>query len=88
MKWSFTHKKFNEKSRECYNNKLQQDEEKKQTKSNTCKINDSANEIMVLITKATREDSGKPAHPRSLARTFAVRTSMKVDEGSDQTSDI
>ena len=33
-----------------------------------------AHEIMVLITYATSEDSGEPAHPRSLARAFAVRT--------------
>ena len=35
---------------------------------------DPAHEIMVLITKATSEGSGEPAHPRSLARAFAVRT--------------
>ena len=29
---------------------------------------------MVLITLATSEGSGEPAHPRSLARAFAVRT--------------
>ena len=33
-----------------------------------------AYEIMVLITQATREGSGEPAHPRCLARAFAVRT--------------
>ena len=33
-----------------------------------------AHEIMVLITQATSEGSGEPAHPRSLTRTFAVRT--------------
>ena len=31
-------------------------------------------EIMVLITQATSEGSGEPAHPRRLARAFAVRT--------------
>ena len=31
-------------------------------------------EIMVLNTQATSEGSGEPAHPRSLARAFAVRT--------------
>ena len=31
-------------------------------------------EIMVLITQATSEGSGEPAHPRSLARAFAVCT--------------
>ena len=31
-------------------------------------------EIMVFIIKAISEDSGEPAHPRSLARAFAVRT--------------
>ena len=45
---------------------------------------------MVLITKATSEGSGEPAHLRSLARAFAVCThkSIEVDEGSDQKSDI
>ena len=33
-----------------------------------------AHEIMVLITQATCDGSGEPAHPRSLARAFAVRT--------------
>ena len=33
-----------------------------------------AHEIMVLITKATSEGLGEPAHPRSLTRAFAVRT--------------
>ena len=33
-----------------------------------------AHGIMVLITQATSEGSGEPAHPRSLARAFAVRT--------------
>ena len=33
-----------------------------------------AHEIMVLITEATSEGSGEPAHPRRLARAFAVRT--------------
>ena len=33
-----------------------------------------AHEIMVLIAQATSEGSGEPAHPRSLARAFAVRT--------------
>ena len=29
---------------------------------------------LVLIAYASSEDSGEPAHPRSLARTFAVRS--------------
>ena len=33
-----------------------------------------AHEIMVLITQATSEGSGEPAHLRSLARVIAVRT--------------
>ena len=33
-----------------------------------------AHEIMVLITQATSEGSGEPAHPHSLATAFAVRT--------------
>ena len=33
-----------------------------------------AHEILVLTTYATSEESGEPAHPRSLARAFAVRT--------------
>ena len=33
-----------------------------------------AHEIMVLITQATSEGSGKPVHPRSLATAFPVRT--------------
>ena len=33
-----------------------------------------AHEIMELITYATSEGSGEPAHPSSLARAFAVRT--------------
>ena len=33
-----------------------------------------AHEIMVLITQATSEGSGEPAHPRSLTRAIAVRT--------------
>ena len=33
-----------------------------------------AHEIMVLITLATSDSSGEPAHLRSLARAFAVRT--------------
>ena len=33
-----------------------------------------AHEVMVLIPYATSEVSDKPAHPRSLARAFAVRT--------------
>ena len=37
-------------------------------------INEPAHEIMVLITKANSEGSDKPAHPRSLARAFAVCT--------------
>ena len=36
--------------------------------------NEPAHEIMVLITKAASEGSGEPAHSRSLARAFAVRT--------------
>ena len=43
---------------------------------------------MVLITEVSSEGSGEPAHSRSLARAFSVRTqSMEVDEGSDQKSD-
>ena len=37
-------------------------------------IFEPAHEIMVLITQATSEGPGEPAHPRSLARVFAVRT--------------
>ena len=33
-----------------------------------------AHEIMVLIALATSEGSGKPAHSRSLAKAFTVRT--------------
>ena len=33
-----------------------------------------AHEIMVLIAQGTREGSGEPAHPHSLARAFAGRT--------------
>ena len=36
--------------------------------------NEPAHEIMVLITFATSEGSGAPAHRRSLARAFTVRT--------------
>ena len=36
--------------------------------------NEPAHEIMVLITWAISEGLGKPVHPRSLARAFAVRT--------------
>ena len=44
---------------------------------------------MVLITQATSNVSGKPAHSRSLTRAFAVHTlSMEVDNGSNQKSDI
>ena len=45
-----------------------------------------AHEILVLITKATSECSGEPAHPRSLTRAFLCSHtwSMEVDEGSDQ----
>ena len=40
---------------------------------------------MVLVTQATSKDSGEPAHPRSLARAFAVCTQgMEVDDESDQ----
>ena len=35
------------------------------------RINAPAHEIMVLITQATSEGSGEPAHPHSLTRTFA-----------------
>ena len=42
--------------------------------------NEPAHEIIVLITQATSEGSGKPAGPRSLTRAFAVRTqSMEVE---------
>ena len=34
----------------------------------------SAHEFMVLITQATSEGSGEPAHARSLARAFTVHT--------------
>ena len=34
--------------------------------------NEPAHEIIVLITQATSEGSGKPAHPRNLVRAFAV----------------
>ena len=37
-------------------------------------INKPAHEIMVLITLATCEGSDEPAHLRSIARAFAVRT--------------
>ena len=37
-------------------------------------LNEPAHEIMVLITQATSEGSGEPAHARSLARAFAVPT--------------
>ena len=48
-----------------------------------------AQEIMVLIAQANSEGSGESAHPRSLARAFAVRTqSMEVDKGSGQKSDV
>ena len=33
-----------------------------------------AHEIMVLITQATSEGSGELAHPRSVARAFALRS--------------
>ena len=33
-----------------------------------------AHGILVHVTYATSEGSGKPAHPRSLARAFTVRT--------------
>ena len=36
--------------------------------------NEPAHEIMVLITKATSDGSGEPAHSRSLARAIPVRT--------------
>ena len=38
------------------------------------KTYEPAHEIMVLITQATSEGSGEPAHPRCLARAFAIRT--------------
>ena len=38
------------------------------------KLIEPAHEIMVLITQATSEGSGEPAHLRSLSRAFAVRT--------------
>ena len=38
------------------------------------KVNEPSHEIMVLITQATREGSGEPARPCSLARAFIVRT--------------
>ena len=38
------------------------------------RTHEPAHEIMVHITSATSEDSGEPAHPRNLARAFAVRT--------------
>ena len=48
------------------------------------KLYEPAHEIMVLITLAVSEGSGEPAHPRSLARAFAVRShKVEVDEGSD-----
>ena len=37
-------------------------------------ITEPGHEIMVLITQATREGSGKPLHPRIHTRAFAVRT--------------
>ena len=37
-------------------------------------INEPAHEILVLIKYATSEGTGEPAHSRSLARAFAVRT--------------
>ena len=50
-------------------------------------INEPAHEIMVLITSATGEGSGEPAHPRSLI-CCSHTWSMEVDEESDQESDI
>ena len=48
------------------------------TRHFVCDVRDTkyepAQEIMVLITKATSEGSGEPAHPHNLARAFAVRT--------------
>ena len=38
--------------------------------------------FMVLIAYATSEGSGEPAHPRSLARAFAVRTHEVMKFGS------
>ena len=47
---------------------------KKLQLQNVYAINEPAHEIMVLITWATSEGSGEPAHPRSLARAFGVHT--------------
>ena len=41
-------------------------------------IKEPAHEIMVLITFATSEGSGEPAHPRGLAKAFAVRVGPKI----------
>ena len=41
--------------------------------SYTYMYNEPAHEIMVLITQATSDSSGEPAHLRSLARAFLVR---------------
>ena len=47
-----------------------------------------AHEIMVLVTFATSEGSGEPAHPRRLDRAFAVRTHEAWTKGptKNQTS--
>ena len=39
--------------------------------------NEPVNKIMVLITCATSEGSGEPAHPHSPARAFALRCSHR-----------
>ena len=53
------------------------------------RIFEPAHEIMVLIAYLNSEGPGETAHPRSLARAFAVRTqSMEVDKGSDKKSDM
>ena len=39
-----------------------------------CKTNGPRQANLVLIAYASSEGSGEPAHPRSLARTFAARS--------------
>ena len=58
---------------------------KTQFKVNIFKANlyEPAHEGLVLITKATSEGSGEPAHPRSLARVIDVR--MKYGSRRSQT---
>ena len=71
---------------ECHKHKLQPTPDikrkRKKTKLNACKINKDLNQSklcgprqanLVLIAYASSEGSGEPAHPRSLARTFAAR---------------